>query len=103
MKGFNHQGGLIRMEKDQEHHQVLSCAFCSKVERTEKPKSGVVYLPPSLCDKMSLEDRINMLSSLFENGVYTTFDEGSDEISEEIIDAIFDVNHAFERLGNLVF
>ena len=92
------------MDKDQEHrHQVFSCAYCDKAQDTEKPKPGVVYLPPSLCEKMSLQDRVYMLSTLFENDVYSDFDEESDEISEEIIDAISDVNHAFERLGNLVY
>ncbi len=91
------------MDKDQEHHQVFSCVFCDKAQDTEKPKPGVVSLPPSLCEQMSLQDRVYMLSTLFENDVYSDFDEESEEISEEIIDAISDVNHAFEQLGNLVY
>ena len=91
------------MDKDQEHrHQVFSCVFCDKVQETEKPEPEVVHLPPSLCEKMSLQDRVYMLSTLFENDVYSEFDEESEEISEEIMDAMSDVQFAFQRLGDLV-
>jgi hypothetical protein len=111
MKELNHQGGLIRMGKDQEHHhQVFSCAFCDKAQETETPEPGVVYLSPSLCEKMDLQDKIYMLSTLFENDVYGQFDydfddeseEESENLSEEIIDAMSDVHFAFERLRDLV-